>query len=205
MPFVMTPAELYSTTDQLLSRSSKEERLAQRAKVFWLCGLSGSGKTTIAAALEHRMHDERLFAVVLDGDNVRAGLNKDLGFSDDDRSENIRRIAEAAKLFVENGVIAIVSFITPRERFRRMAREIIGPDDFYEIYVKASFETCENRDVKGLYAKANAGEVRDFTGRQSRFEEPPSPWLVLDTEKCSPEESLEQLWSSVQPLVQAAS
>ncbi|MBL63286.1 MAG: adenylyl-sulfate kinase [Opitutae bacterium] len=197
----MIPAELYPTTDVLMSRSAKEERLGQRAKVFWLYGLSGSGKTTLAAAFERRLHEEGLFSVVLDGDNVRSGLNKDLGFSDEDRSENIRRIAEAAKLFVENGVLTIVSFITPRERFRRMAREIVGENDFLEVYAKASYETCEKRDVKGLYAKANAGKIRDFTGQQSNFEEPSAPWLVLDTEVSTPEESLEQLWESSQKLV----
>ena len=197
----MIPAELYPTTDVLMSRSAKEERLSQRAKVFWLYGLSGSGKTTLAAAFERRLHEEGLFSVVLDGDNVRSGLNKDLGFSDEDRSENIRRIAEAAKLFVENGVLTIVSFITPRERFRRMAREIVGENDFLEVYAKASYETCEKRDVKGLYAKANAGKIRDFTGQQSNFEEPSAPWLVLDTEVSTPEESLEQLWESSQKLV----
>jgi adenylylsulfate kinase len=184
-----------------MSRSAKEERLGQRAKLFWLYGLSGSGKTTLAAAFERRLHEEGLFSVVLDGDNVRSGLNKDLGFSDEDRSENIRRIAEAAKLFVENGVLTIVSFITPRERFRRMAREIVGENDFLEVYAKASYETCEKRDVKGLYAKANAGKIRDFTGQQSNFEEPSAPWLVLDTEVSTPEESLEQLWESSQKLV----
>ena len=197
----MIPAELYPTTDVLMSRSAKEERLGQRAKVFWLYGLSGSGKTTLAAAFERRLHEKGLFSVVLDGDNVRSGLNKDLGFSDEDRSENIRRIAEAAKLFVENGVLTIVSFITPRERFRRMAREIVGENDFLEVYAKASYETCEKRDVKGLYAKANAGKIRDFTGQQSNFEEPSAPWLVLDTEVSTPEESLEQLWESSQKLV----
>ena len=197
----MIPAELYPTTDVLMSRSAKEERLSQRAKVFWLYGLSGSGKTTLAAAFERRLHEKGLFSVVLDGDNVRSGLNKDLGFSDEDRSENIRRIAEAAKLFVENGVLTIVSFITPRERFRRMAREIVGENDFLEVYAKASYETCEKRDVKGLYAKANAGKIRDFTGQQSNFEEPSAPWLVLDTEVSTPEESLEQLWESSQKLV----
>lgn len=197
----MIPAELYPTTDVLMSRSAKEERLGQRAKLFWLYGLSGSGKTTLAAAFERRLHEEGLFSVVLDGDNVRSGLNKDLGFSDEDRSENIRRIAEAAKLFVENGVLTIVSFITPRERFRRMAREIVGENDFLEVYAKASYETCEKRDVKGLYAKANAGKIRDFTGQQSNFEEPSAPWLVLDTEVSTPEESLEQLWESSQKLV----
>ena len=201
----MIPAELYPTSDQLLPRSSKEERLGQRAKVFWLYGLSGSGKTTAAAAFEHHLHDKGFLGVVLDGDNVRSGLNKDLGFSDEDRSENIRRIAEAAKLFVSNGIVTVVSFITPRERFRRMAREIVGLDDFFEVYLKASYETCESRDVKGLYAKANAGEIRDFTGRQSTFKEPENPWLVLDTEKFSPQETLEQFWSAAEPLLRPAS
>jgi len=200
-PFVMIPAKIYPTTDQLLPRSTKEERLGQRGRVFWFYGLSGSGKTTLAAAFERQLHDEQLFASVLDGDNVRSGLNKDLGFSDEDRSENIRRIAEAAKLFVGNGIVTIVSFITPRERFRRMAREIIGEDDFFEIYVKASYETCENRDVKGLYAKANAGKIRNFTGHQSNFEEPSNPWLVLNTEASTSQESLEQLWTAVEPIV----
>ncbi len=197
----MIPEEIYPTTDQLLPRAAKEERLGQRGRVFWLYGLSGSGKTTLAAAFERRLHDENLFVAVLDGDNVRSGLNKDLGFSDEDRSENIRRISEAAKLFVGNGIVTIVSFITPRERFRRLAREIIGEDDFSEVYAKASYETCENRDVKGLYAKANAGQIRDFTGHQSNFEEPKDPWLVLNTETSTPKESLEQLWVAAKPLV----
>ncbi len=203
--FLMIPAELYSTRDQLLPRSSKEERLKQRAKVFWLYGLSGSGKTTMAAAFERRLHEEGLFGVVLDGDNVRSGLNKDLGFSDEDRSENIRRIAEAAKLFVSNGIVTIVSFITPRDRFRRMAREIVGEEDFLEIYVKASYETCQTRDVKGLYAKASAGEIRDFTGHQSAFKPPENPWLVLDTELSGPEDTLELLWSKAESLLRPVS
>ena len=200
----MIPEEIHPTSEQLLPRSAKEERLGQRGSVFWLYGLSGSGKTTLAAAFERRLHEEGVFASVLDGDNIRSGLSRDLGFGDEDRSENIRRIAEAAKLFLGNGIVTIVSFITPRDRFRRLAREIVGDEDFFEVFVKASYETCENRDVKGLYAKVNAGEVRDFTGRQSSFEEPADPWLVLDTEKSSPEESLEQLWATAEPLVRPA-
>ncbi|MFP6854372.1 MAG: adenylyl-sulfate kinase [Opitutales bacterium] len=191
----MMPEEIYPTIDQLLPRSAKEERLGQRGKVFWLYGLSGSGKTTIAASFEKLLHEKSLFSIILDGDNIRGGLNKDLGFGDEDRAENIRRIAEAAKLFVGNGIVTIVSFITPRERFRRMAQQIVGEDDFFEVYIKASYATCEKRDVKGLYAKASAGEIHNFTGQKSAFEEPEEPWLTLDTESCSPEQSLELLWS----------
>lgn len=201
----MIPEEIYPTTDQLLPRSTKEERLGQQGRVFWLYGLSGSGKTTIAASFERLLHEEGFFGITLDGDNVRSGLNKDLGFGDEDRMENIRRIAEAAKLFVSNGIVTIVSFITPRERFRRMAREIVGEDDFFEIYLKASYATCEKRDVKGLYAKANAGKVRDFTGQQSPFEEPKNPWLMLDTESSTPQESLEQLWTQAEEHLRAVS
>ena len=197
----MIPAELYPTTDVLMSRSAKEERLSQRAKVFWLYGLSGSGKTTLAAAFERRLHEEGLFSVVLDGDNVRSGLNKDLGFSDDDRAENIRRIAEAAKLFVGNGIVTLVSFITPREELRHLARDIVGPDDFFEVYLKASYETCEDRDVKGLYAKVKAGEISDFTGNQSVFEEPANPWLSVDTEALSVDESMARFWEAAAPLI----
>ena len=201
----MIPEEIYPTTDQLLPRSAKEERLGQRGRVFWLYGLSGSGKTTIAASFERLLHEEGFFGITLDGDTVRSGLNKDLGFGDEDRMENIRRIAEAAKLFVGNGIVTIVSFITPRERFRRMAREIVGEDDFFEIYLKASYATCEKRDVKGLYAKANAGKIRDFTGQQSPFEEPKNPWLMLDTESSTPQESLEQLWAQAEAHLRAVS
>lgn len=200
----MIPEEIYPTTDQLLPRSAKEERLGQRGKVFWLYGLSGSGKTTIAASFEKLLHDKGFFGITLDGDNVRSGLNKDLGFGDEDREENIRRIAEAAKLFVDNGIVTIVSFITPRERFRHMARELVGEDDFFEVYLKASYATCEKRDVKGLYAKASAGNIRNFTGQQSAFEAPKNPWLTLDTESFSPEQSLDLLWSLSKDLVRPA-
>ena len=172
-----------------LPRHHKESLLGQKGVVLWLCGLSGSGKSTIAAALEHVLHDQGRFVIRLDGDNLRTGLNGNLGFSDDDRLENVRRTAETAKVMADNGVIVICSLITPRGAFRDLARGILG-DDFREIYVKAGYATCEARDPKGLYAKAAAGEVTRFTGRDSVFEEPQNPDLVLDTESLSVEDAV---------------
>ena len=190
---------LFPTDHRLLGRVEKEHLLGQRAMVIWLYGLSGSGKSTLANALERRLHAEGLVTTLLDGDNVRTGLNRGLGFSDEDRSENIRRIAEVSKLFVRSGVIVINAFITPRNDLRAMAREIIGPGDLIEVYVKCDFEECERRDVKGLYAKAKAGGVSHFTGAQSSFEEPDSPDLVIETAEQSLEESLEVLYRQVRP------
>ncbi len=172
-----------------LPRHHKETLLGQKGTVLWLCGLSGSGKSTIAGALEHVLHDQGRFAIRLDGDNLRTGLNSNLGFSDDDRMENIRRTAELAKVLADNGVIVICSLITPKGVFRDLARGILG-GDFREIYVKASYATCQARDPKGLYAKAEAGEIPQFTGKDSGFEEPQDPGLVLDTEKLSVEDSV---------------
>jgi adenylylsulfate kinase len=172
-----------------LPRHHKETLLGQKGAVLWLCGLSGSGKSTIAGALEHVLHDKGRYVIRLDGDNLRTGLNSNLGFSDDDRLENIRRTAEVAKVMAANGVIVICSLITPRGAFRDLARGILG-EDFREIYVKADYATCESRDPKGLYAKAAAGEVASFTGRDSIFEEPQNPDLVLDTESLSVEDSV---------------
>ena len=178
------PDHLYTIHDRLVSRAEKEERLGQRGQVLWLYGLSGSGKSTIAAALERQLHEAGRLTKVLDGDNVRTGLNKNLGFSDEDRSENIRRVAEVAKLFAETGLITIVSFITPKRDLRARARDVIGDADLTLVYVKASFETCQQRDPKGLYAKVAAGQVKQFTGKDSGFEEPQEgdPDLVIDTE-----------------------
>ena len=201
----MVSTNVHPITDKLLPRFEKERRLQQRGQVFWLYGLSGSGKSTLALGLERRLHEVGVFSVVLDGDNLRSGLNKDLGFDEDSRRENLRRVAEVAKLFAENGVVVIVSFITPLKEFRETARKIVGGEDFREVYVKASISTCEERDVKGLYAKAEAGEIPNFTGRESAFEEPDSPWLVVDTENSSSEESLEQLFLAVRPMVESDS
>lgn len=199
-----TPQNIHPTFSQLLGREAKETLLNQRGLVVWLYGLSGSGKSTLATALERRLHEEGVFTQVLDGDNIRTGLNNNLGFSDEDRSENIRRIAEVAKLFASAGVVTITSFICPRNELRALAREIIGQADFLEVYVECSFETCEQRDVKGLYAKAKAGQVQNFTGRDSSFEAPEprdAADLILNTDNQAEGESLDQLYHAVRPRV----
>lgn len=190
---------LHPITDRLLKRSDRETVTQQRSKVVWMCGLSGSGKSTLASALEKRLYAEGKLVYVLDGDNIRTGLNSGLGFSDEDRLENIRRIAEVSKLFADAGLVAINSFITPNASLRAMARGIIGKDDLIEVYVKASFETCMKRDVKGLYAKAEKGLVPQFTGKDSGFEEPEDSDLVIDTEAMTIEESLDRLFDFVFP------
>jgi adenylylsulfate kinase len=188
---------LYPVFDKMLPRSAKETLLGQSGAVIWMYGLSGSGKSTLANLLERRLHADGRLVKVLDGDNIRSGLNRNLGFSDEDRLENIRRVSEVAKLFAECGVITITSFITPNNELRRLAREIVGDADLLEVYVKASFETCRVRDPKGLYAKVAAGEVKQFTGKDSAFEEPESPDLIIDTEAFSEEECLAQLLDAV--------
>lgn len=184
---------LHPTFDRMLPREARETLLGQRGLVVWLYGLSGSGKSTLAHLLERRLHEDEIFTKLLDGDNVRTGLNSNLGFSDEDRRENIRRVAEVAKLFSEAGVVTVASFITPRNELRTLAREIIGAEDLLEVYVKASFEACARRDVKGLYAKAQAGGVAQFTGKDSAFEEPDHADLIIDTEAESEAESLAKL------------
>lgn len=166
---------------ETLPRYAKEVLLHQKGAVLWLCGLSGSGKSTIAAALEQVLHEEGRFCIRLDGDNLRTGLNRNLGFSDEDRVENIRRTAETAKILADNGVIVICSLITPKGMLRDLARGILGKD-FFEVHVKASYETCAERDPKGLYAKAENGEIKAFPGRDAEFEPPQDPDLVVDTE-----------------------
>lgn len=184
---------LYPTFDRMLPRESKEALLGQSGTVIWMSGLSGSGKSTLACKLERILQEEGRFVKLLDGDNVRTGLNNNLGFSDEDRRENIRRVAEVAKLLADSAVIVIASFITPSNALRSLAREIIGDDDLLEVYVKASYETCAQRDPKGLYAKVAAGEIKHFTGKDSAFELPNRPDLTLDTERFSEGECIEQL------------
>jgi len=176
---------LYETHDRLVSRAEKEERLGQKGQVLWFYGLSGSGKTTLAAALDRELHDAGRITKVLDGDNVRGGLNANLGFTAGDRAENIRRVAEVAKLFAEAGLIVLASFITPTRATRQIVRDIVGEADLTLVYTKASFETCQQRDPKGLYAKVAAGEVPHFTGKDSGFEPPrhEDADKIIDTEK----------------------
>ena len=195
--------DIYTEFHSMLSRSEKEVSLRQRGRVFWLYGLSGSGKSTLANALERSLFEKGILTKILDGDNIRSRLNSDLGFSDLDRKENIRRIAEVARLFLESGTVVFTSFITPRRQLRSLAQSIIGPSDFTPIYVQASFETCAARDVKGLYAKAEAGGVSNFTGKQSSFEEPmlnDTDWIVA-TDQQSEEQSVKLLLDKILPLI----
>ena len=174
-----------------VSRADRESVLEQRGTTVWLTGLSGSGKSTIAVAAERALIDRGRLAFVLDGDNIRHGLNKNLGFSPDDRSENIRRIGEVAKLFTESGVIVFSSFISPYRADRDAVRELMEPGDFIEVLVDASVETCESRDVKGLYKKARAGEIPEFTGISAPYEAPEKPEVTVDTNAQSVEESVQ--------------
>ena len=181
--------------DQMISREFRENKLGQRSKVIWLTGLSGSGKSTIGLALEKRLFQENFVAQLLDGDNIRSGINKNLGFSEEDRKENIRRIAEIAKLYLSSGIITINSFISPTEETRNIAKEIVGDADFLEIYINAPMATCESRDVKGLYKKARAGEIQGFTGVNQAYEEPENPALELRTDLLGVDEAVDKLFT----------
>ncbi len=176
-----------------VSPARRNALLGQRGATLWLTGLSGSGKSTIAVAAEGALIERGHMAYVLDGDNVRHGLNKDLGFSPEDRTENIRRIGEVAKLFTDAGALVFASFISPYRADRDGVRELFAEGDFIEVYVAATLETCERRDVKGLYQKARKGEIPEFTGISAPYEEPERPELVLDTNRQSVPESVAQL------------
>ena len=198
-----SPVNIHPEFERMLGRETKEAQLKQHGHVFWLYGLSGSGKSTLAFALERELTKKGYIIKLLDGDNIRSRLNSDLGFSDADRNENIRRIAEVARLFLEAGIIVFTSFITPKRSLRAAAREIIGEGNITPIYVEASFETCAKRDIKGLYAKAAAGSVKDFTGMDSSFEAPEKSdldWSVR-TDDLSEEESLRELLEKVSSII----
>jgi adenylylsulfate kinase len=187
--------------DQLVQQSEREERLAQRAKVLWLTGLSGSGKSTIAQALERRLFVEGFFPQVLDGDNIRTGINNNLSFSAGDRLENIRRIAEIAKLYLHSGIICINSFISPSREMRQLARDIVGTDNFIEVYINAPLEVCEARDVKGLYQKARQGLIKGFTGIDDPYEAPENPEIEIRTDQLSLEASVNVIMDRLRPLI----
>lgn len=192
---------IYPVFDRMMTRKEKEEMLGQRGLMVWFTGLSGSGKSTLALALERELSARGILCKVLDGDNIRSGINSNLGFSAEDRRENIRRIAEVARLFVDLGVVTIASFISPERSMREMAAEIIGREDFKEIYVSTSIAECERRDVKGLYARARRGEIKDFTGVSAPYEPPVAPALAIDTTGKTVEESVNEILSLVLPLV----
>lgn len=192
---------IYPIFDQILGRETKEARLNQRGIVVWLIGLSGSGKSTIAKELEKRLFQKGYITQLLDGDNLRSGLNGDLKFTDEDRRENIRRTAEVAKLFKEAGLVTICSFITPTEQSRTAIAEIIGREDYCEVYVDCPLEICEERDVKGLYKKARAGEIPNFTGISSPFEEPKKASISLKSGEDTVEDCTDQLLNFILPLI----
>ncbi|HTX64820.1 MAG TPA: adenylyl-sulfate kinase [Opitutaceae bacterium] len=181
------------------SRTSATPRAARRPRVIWLYGLSGSGKSTLAAGLARRLRAGGVATMLLDGDVVRAGLNRDLGFSAADRAENIRRVAEVSRLFVQAGVSVVAAFITPTRALRELARGIVGAGAFVDVYVEASWATCQRRDPKGLYARAGRGEVRQFTGKDAPFEPPARTARVVNTEACTVTQALDRLQALVGP------
>ncbi|MCP4253544.1 MAG: adenylyl-sulfate kinase [Candidatus Scalindua sp.] len=176
-----------------ITKEDRAKLLNQKGATIWLTGLSGSGKSTIAVELEHALIENKHQAYILDGDNIRHGLNKNLGFSPEDRTENIRRIGEVAKLFTEANIITIAAFVSPYREDRDNVRKLLEDGAFIEVYVKCSLEVCETRDTKGLYKKARAGEVKDFTGISAPYEEPLNPELTIESSKLSVEESARKI------------
>ena len=192
---------IYPIFEKMLQRKDREALLKQKGIMIWFTGLSGSGKSTLAIALERELYKQGILCRILDGDNIRSGINNNLGFSEADRTENIRRIAEVSKLFVDCGIVTIAAFISPTHAIRRMASEIIGEDDFLEVYVSTPIEECERRDVKGLYAKARRGEIKEFTGISSPFEAPEHPFISIDTSRQSLADSVKILLDAVSPKI----
>lgn len=179
-----------------ISKQDRIEKYGHRPAILWFTGLSGSGKSTLASSVEEVLfYKYNCHTYILDGDNIRTGLNKDLGFSEEDRRENIRRIAEVAKLFVDAGIIVLTAFISPYRRDRQMARELVEKEEFIEIFVKCPLEVCEQRDVKGLYKKARRGEIKNFTGIDDPYEEPENPEIIVETDKHTIEECTQQIIS----------
>jgi adenylylsulfate kinase len=192
---------IYPIKDTLLPTSEKSKLLGHKGVVIWMLGLSGSGKSTIARAVENDLHQHKIHTKLLDGDNLRTGINNNLSFTDADRMENIRRAAEVSKLFVENSEVVICSLISPTEEIRTMAKNIIGAENFKEVYINAPFDVCAQRDVKGLYKKALAGEIKNFTGLDSPFEEPKNPFVELKTNELSLQECKDILVNKILEII----
>jgi adenylylsulfate kinase len=192
----MAENNIHPIFDRILSRDEKENLLKQKGMVIWMTGLSGSGKSTIAIGLEKKLFEKGILTQVLDGDNVRTGINNNLGFSEDDRTENIRRIAEVSKLFLNCGIVCINCFVSPTIEIRANAKKIIG-NDFVEVFINTPIEECEKRDVKGLYKKARAGEIKDFTGIDAPFEAPAHPDIEIKTVGKTIDESVNELLNQI--------
>lgn len=184
-----------------VSAGERQRLMGQKPKLIWFTGLSGSGKSTLAVQLEAALHAQGFKTYLLDGDNIRSGLNKDLSFSDDARVENIRRISEVCKLFLDAGVVLLSAFISPFQADREQVRNIVGGENYIEVFVDTPLEVCEQRDVKGLYKKARAGEIPNFTGISSPYEKPLHPDVVIETDKLSVEESLDLLMTAIVPKI----
>ena len=195
---------LFPIFDDILQKEDKEKLLQQHAKVIWMTGLSGSGKTTIAKGVERHLHSIGILNQLLDGDNIRVGISNNLTFSSEDRAENIRRISEVSKLFLNCGVITLNCFVSPTIEIRNIAKEIIGVDNFIEVYINASVNTCEERDVKGLYRKARNGEIQDFTGISAPFEAPKSPKIEINTNQLSIDESVQKVLDYILPIIKTS-
>lgn len=198
----MSENNIFPVFHKIVQREDKEKLLKQKSKIIWLTGLSGSGKTTLAKNIDRELYNRGFITQVLDGDNIRSGINNNLKFTEEDRYENIRRISEVSKLFLNCGIIAINSFISPTEEIREMAIDIIGKENFIEIFVNAPIEVCEQRDIKGLYAKARKGEIKNFTGIDSPFEIPMNCDIEIRTDIQSVEESIKQLLDYILPRIE---
>ncbi len=192
---------IFPVFEQIVPREQKENKLKQKSVVIWFTGLSGAGKTTLAVALEKELFQRGFLTQVLDGDNIRSGINNNLKFSPEDRTENIRRIAEVSKLFLNCGIITLCAFVSPTQDIRQLVRNIVGTENFYEIFVSTPVEVCEQRDVKGLYAKARSGEIKDFTGINAPFEIPADANFVIDTSLQSIETNVEILLEKLLPII----
>jgi adenylylsulfate kinase len=192
---------LFPIFDDILQREDKEILLQQHAKVIWMTGLSGSGKTTVAKGVERYLHSQGILNQLLDGDNIRIGISNNLTFSSEDRSENIRRISEVSKLFLNCGVVTLNCFVSPTIEIRNIAKEIIGEENFIEVYINASVATCEDRDIKGLYKKARKGEIKDFTGISAPFEAPLNPEIEINTSELSIDESVQKVLNYILPII----
>jgi adenylylsulfate kinase len=195
---------LFPIFDEILQREDKEELLNQNSKVIWMTGLSGSGKTTVAKGVERYLHSQGILNQLLDGDNIRVGISSNLTFSSDDRAENIRRISEVSKLFLNCGIVTLNCFVSPTIEIRNIAKEIIGVENFIEVYINASVDTCEKRDVKGLYQKARKGEIKDFTGISAPFEAPKYPEIEINTAQLSIDESVQKVLDYILPIIKTS-